>query len=526
MKANLLDKAISYVNPNAGLSRTKARLVHETITNHTNKRRYEGSSKGRRTKNWFTPSTSANTETETGLVKLRDRSRDLVRNNPYSKKAIKVIGSNVIGTGIIPQSKNKNLEKLWKQWGETTECDADGKHTFYGLQNLAIRSIARDGEVLIRRRRRRFEDKLAVPIQLQVLEGDFLDHGKTITLIDGNKIIQGVEFNAIGKRVAYWLFPEHPGGTTSLTTLSFQSRRVSAENILHIYDVDRAGQVRGVPWSDAVIIRSRDFDEYEDAQLLKQKVSACLALFYNTPEVDNVNSTTTKVSEKLEPGMIEELPPGYEVNVVTPPSVDGYDIYSRQVLGAIACGYGITYESLTGDLSNTNYSSGRIGFLEMNRNIQQWRKIMMIPQMCTPAWNWFVEAATLSNGNMNEVKKPSWTAPRREMIDPSKETEANIKKIRSGQATLQEVIREGGQDPIEVINEIAATNQLLDAKEIILDSDPRKVNRSGSAQGAVNSDDPNNSDDDKDDKDGARYFEAVDGSFWRFVEGKLEKITS
>lgn len=482
---NWLDRVIAFVNPQAAIRRQRARLAVDAM-DRISARKYEGAAKGRRIDGWLTQSTSANAEISTALATLRDRSRDLVRNNPYAARAIQAISANTVGTGIVPQAKHKKPKPAqmamdaWRVWGETTQCDADGNLDFYGLQALAMRTVAESGECLIRQRRSQ-DPKLAIPLQLQLLEADFVDSSKEGDLESGGYIIQGVEFDRFGKRVAYYLFTKHPGDKAA----SKVSVRVPAEEIIHLYRKDRPGQVRGVPWSAPVIVRLHDFDEYEDAQLVRQKIAACYTAFVQDIETP-LDSTAAEsvLGERLEPGSIELLPPGKTITLANPPTVTGYNEYASAVLHAVAAGYGVTYEMLTGDFSQVNFSSGRMGWLEFNRNIELWRWSMLIPQFCNTVWAWFIEAAMLKGFSVEGVEA-TWTPPRREMIDPTREVPATIKAIRGGLMSLSQSIRENGYDPKTHLEEMKADFDLLDKLGLKLDSDPRNITAGGMVQPEV-----------------------------------------
>lgn len=474
---NVLDRAIAWVSPKAGARRQAYRQYLAS---------YDGASKGRRTEGWRTHSTSATAEIRGSLTLLRNRSRDLVRNNPYAAAAVREIPAHMVGEGIIPQAQGarpedtQRLERLVKAWFDTPACDADGRHDFYGIQNLVARTVVEAGECLVRMRRRNASDRLPVPMQLQVLEPDHLDTMKDgHRLPNGNRIIQGVEFNGIGRRVAYWLFPDHPGDTY-WTPASIQSRRIPAEEIIHVYRMDRPGQVRGVPWSAPIIIKLRDFSDYEDAQLMRQKTAACFAAFVYNDDAFSSGSTDTELPEKIEPGMLEELPGGKRIEFSSPPAAEGYEDYSLVTLHSVATGFGVPYSVLTGDLRQVNFSSGRMGWLSFNRNIAQWRANMLIPQLCRGVWDWFIPLAQLQAGvGRAEV---TWTAPRRELVDPSREIPAIRDAVRSGVLTQDEAIREAGYDPADFYREVAETNRRMDELGLVFDSDPRRVSRAGLAQ--------------------------------------------
>jgi len=488
MKKNLIDQVVSYFSPESGAKRAKARMIEQVVTDRlTSKRKYEGASSGRRTDGWFTMSTSANAETRKAVSKLRDRSRDLVRNNPYAAKAIEVIEGNVVGTGIMLQIKDKSkgradrFQNAWKQWAESTECDVNGVHNFYGIQALAMRAIAESGEVLIRRV---FVQGQAIPIQLQILEPDHLDSSKNGVTAQSGIASQGVQYDLQGRITGYWIFPTHPGDSSSVTGGSLKSIFVSAQDLRHIYRVDRPGQSRGVPWAAGVIIRMQDLDEYMDATVVKQKVSAAWAAFVKEPDgfQTDPSGAQTSISEKMEPGSIEILPPGKDIVFPTMPTTNDFGGFTAEILHSIAAGFGVTYESLTGDYSKVNFSSGRMGWLEFHRNVEKWRWQMVIPRACDPVFKWFLEAALIAGVDSMPPTGRVWTPPRREMIDPSSEYSSMVTAIRSGLSTQSESLRELGLDPDEVFEEIKRDNEKFDKLGLILDSDPRKVMKAGIVQ--------------------------------------------
>jgi lambda family phage portal protein len=198
-------------------------------------------------------------------------------------------------------------------------------------------------------------------------------------LPNGGRIVQGVEFDALGRRVAYWLFPEHPGSTSTVTARAAHrhSNRMPASEILHLGEsTDRAGQVRAATWLAALLLPAKDLDEYEDAQLMKQKIAACLAVI--TSDEDGSGSPlgtaddTHAGIDQLEPGAILNVPPGRNIEVVQPPSVNEYGAYVT-ARTANAKGVGLSYEDYSGDYSNVNFSSARMARLEHYENVYDWR---------------------------------------------------------------------------------------------------------------------------------------------------------
>ncbi len=507
IRVSWFDNVVGFFSPQAENSRLRHKLHNEYL-----KRKYEGADSGRRTHGWKATNTSANAEIQNDLGKLRNRSRDLIRNNPYAARGVSVIANNVVGRGILTQIKVDNrsevnrrelkLNNLWRAWAlDSKACDFDGLHNLPGLQLLAMRAVVESGECLIRVRkmpmRKVFSngEEITVPnVAFQLLESDFLASDIIFNkkLDNGNFIIQGIEVNPAGQIVAYHLYQNHPGANDIFGVKSLlQTVRVPADEIFHLYRMDRPGQLRGVPWMHPIMLRLRDFDLYEDAQLKRQQCAAMYTAFvHDLSGIDEPVDVKTnedeecEVGEKMEPGIIEFLPPGKDIKLSSPPGAEHYAEYTSVVLHSIASGLGITYESLTGNLSEVNFSSARMGWLEMARNIDTWRDNIMKQKFLLPAFLAFRASLELL-GEKSEGVRPVFTSPRREMIDPTKEVPALNSAIRSGLKTLSEAVRESGYDPDTHFDEIAQDNKTLDKLKLTLDSDPRKDAKQVQAEASV-----------------------------------------
>jgi len=479
------DRVLLTLFPKWGAQRVRARLA----------RHYEAAQGGRRTDGWRRSASDANVANRPALAALRELSRDLRRNNGWAKRGIQAVVNNTVGWGIMPKAKphrsSARMEaaiELFNDWADSTACDYDGRLTFYGLQRLVMETVAESGECLVVRQPAASADGLAIPMRLHVLEPDYLDMNRNGFIGEsGGPTYNGVEFDKFGRRTAYWLFTEHPGGLR-LQTTQFYSIRVPAERVIHVYRVDRPGQIRGVPWLASAISRLKDYDDFEDAELMQQKVAACFGAFVTDMESaapalgqEGVDSQGNAI-ESLEPGHIEYLPPGKTVTFATPPSPQGGSLSTR-TLRRIAVSLGITYEELTGDYSQVNFSSARMARISEWQNVCEWREHMLIPQLCQGVWNWAMALAAAMN-DWPAVPGATWSAPPMPMLEPDKEGLAYQRLIRNGLMTWPQVIRELGYDPREQMQEIADTNKALDDAGVVLDFDPRQMTQAGQVQAA------------------------------------------
>lgn len=468
---SVVDRIIGIFNPKAEFSRAQYRQAIQEM------RKYDAAAKGRRTSDWKATGASANAETYESLKILRDRSREKVRNNPYARKALGTIVRNTIGTGIRPRPMVSGpdataLMTEFNAWADSTMCDYDGRKTFYGLQRLIMRTVSESGAALVMKRVSTDRDN---PLQLQVLEPDYIDLLKESTQVEGTQgdyIVQGIQFNSRGQRTGYWLYDRHPGDYQgSILVSKFRK----AEDVLHIFRVDRPGQCHGIPDGTAAMLRLKDFDDYEDAQLVRQKIAACFSVFVQdaNPELPTGSASADGLTDKIQPGAIQRLDPGKTVTFASPPGAEGYSDYARKILQAISAGYEITYESMTGDLSGVNFSSGRMGWLEAQRYYSDNQQDIIIPLFCDPVWSWWTSMRKITKSSKADTSV-QWTPPRREMIDPVKETQAIIAQIRAGLTSWQESVREQGYDPDTLIAQMVEDFKKFDDNEIVLDSDPRQ----------------------------------------------------
>lgn len=444
---------------------------------------YEGAGEGRRSAGWDAPDHGVNSIVMPALRNLRSRSRAAIRNDPYAFNVIDKRVSNLIGTGITPRAKTTDdalrhrLAELWDDWVD--EADADELSDFYGMQALIARTVESAGECFVRLRPRQLSDGYAVPLQLQALAPEFVPHDKFEIGRNGNVIRAGIEFNGIGKRVAYWMYRSHPRDASGLNSGYNQLVRVPASQVLHIFEPLEPGQLRGVPRLAPVLKRLRSLDNYDDAVLFRQEVANLFAGFITKPAPDSGQVPRDPMTGAplhldrdgftpmvaLEPGTMQELGAGEEVEFSKPPDAgNNYPDFMRQQLMAAAAGTGTPYEILTGDMREVNDRALRVVLTEFRRRLEQLQFGVYVHQLCRPVRAAWLDMAVLSGAlvlpdyatRRREYLRTRWVPQGWAYINPVQDVQARTMEVNAGFASRSEMVLRTGFDAETVDEENAA----------------------------------------------------------------------
>ncbi|WP_238904298.1 phage portal protein [Ruegeria alba] len=433
--------------------------------------RLEGAMAKRRLRGWNPPLENINALVASGGPRLLARSRELVVTNGYAANACEAFAANLVGDGIKPSSLigeadlRDRVQRLWLAW--TDEADADGLTDFYGLQAMVAREMFVAGECFVRLRPRRAEDGLLVPLQLQLLQSEMLPFEKTETAANSNRIRCGIEFDAIGRRVAYHFRRRHPGDSTDLGAVIPETVRVPAADVLHIYRPIDAGQIRGLPHVAPAMVRLFLLDQYDDAELDRKKTAAMFAGFItkSAPEDPMMGESAADLDgaaiASLEPGTMQVLLPGEDVKFSSPADVgSSYEAFQYRTLLAVSASLGLPYHLVTGDVRQANYSSLRAELVEFRRRIGQLQHGVMAHQLCRPIWRRWLETAVLSGaidvGDMATVRPVQWIPPRWDWVDPLKDIQAQVLAMEAGLTSRRKVVEATGYDIEEVDRENAS----------------------------------------------------------------------
>jgi lambda family phage portal protein len=332
------------------------------------------------------------------------------------------------------------------------------------------------GECFVRLRPRRAEDGLLVPIQLQLLQSEMLPFEKTETASNGNRIRCGIEFDGIGRRVAYHFRRRHPGDSTDqggpvMGNAIPETVRVAAADVLHVYRPIDAGQIRGLPHIAPAMVRLFLLDQYDDAELDRKKTAAMFAGFITktAPEEPLMGEAEADPDgaaiASLEPGTMQVLLPGEDVKFSSPADVGGgYEAFQYRTLLSIAASVGLPYHLVTGDVRQANYSSLRAELVEFRRRVEQLQHGVIAHQLCRPVWARWLETAVLADAldlpgyssAPGRYRAVQWIPPRWEWVDPLKDIQAQVLAMEAGITSRRKVVEATGYDVEEVDRENAA----------------------------------------------------------------------
>ena len=327
------------------------------------------------------------------------------------------------------------------------------------------------------------------------------------TLPGAGLIRQGIEFDGIGRRVAYHFLRRHPGDLTD-PGLSGETVRVPATDVIHVLDPVEAGQLRGVSRFAAAIVKLFTLDLYDDAELERKKIAAMFAMFITSPAPETPLEPTEEDLE-VEPGQVVRLDPGEDVSTpATPDSGGTYEPFQYRTLLQIAAALGVPYGYLTGDTAKGNFSNTRISLIEFRRRISAWQHGVLVYQLCRAVWVRWMDTAVLSgaldlpgyDSQRRQYQACAWLPTKWDWIDPMKDASAEILQIEAGLKSRTQALAERGYDAEQVDREIAAERK----REAVLGLDFRRPGSpaQGPGEGMAKDADQDSAKDDEDDDTG------------------------
>jgi lambda family phage portal protein len=483
-------------SPLSSLRHKLARLIAGPAPARGAQRSYSAARATRTTGGFGTSTSSADSELHQDLTRLRNRSRALVRDSAYAKRARNIIVNNVVGTGVGLQAQvitsrgelneriNASIEGAWREWCKADACHTGGTLHFADLERAALGQVFEAGEVLVRMHFRRFGAS-RVPLSLELIEAErmadeFSQPANTGGLPQGHELRLGVEVDSFGRPVAYYIRERHQGDVRfSMAGMPDRFERVPADEIFHLRVVTRWPQTRGEPWMHTVVRKIDDLNEY--SQLEVSAARAAAAYFATIETADLENPLVDKVEDdgapvmSIDPLTIQELAPGEKLQFHTPNRPNAaFDAFVRSLLREVAAGCSVSYESLSRDYSQGNYSSSRMGMLDDRdgfRTLQKWW-VRSFRQGLHQVW---LQQAVLAGAvpgvsveayalNRERYSAAAFRCRGWSWVDPTKEVAAYKEAVKAGFITVAGVIEQTGNG-MDLEDYLRERRRELDAME-------------------------------------------------------------
>lgn len=466
IRQNAIDRAVSWLSPKRGSDRLRWRLAEAMAGSYTG-----ASKKRRQTSSWLTSGGDADTDILADLPALRERSRDLVRNNPIGRGAVKTTVTNVVGTGLRLNSAidaeflgltddeatawETRTERLWRLFADSVECDVERKLTFAAMQAMVFQQVLENGDVGVALPRFR-RAPLPFLLKIQGIEADRICNRDNAA--DSEKLVAGVHRDQYGAATAYDVMDQHPGSMTasgrqSWTTIQARGDKTGEPNFLHIFSPERFGQTRGVPFLAPVIEPLKQLDRYTEIELMAAAVAGMFTVFIESERsgIDaggllapmeptaETGGTTADKDYRMSGGAIVELQPGEKVNAANPGRPNSaFDPFFTSIVRQIGVALELPFEILIKHYTSS-YSAARAAMLDAWRFFTG-RRVWLAGAFCQPVYEtWLYEQVVTGRiaapGFLADplVRKAycgaDWTGPARGMIDETKEVQAARDRI-------------------------------------------------------------------------------------------------
>lgn len=458
---------------------------------HTPPRRYgwDGTQTNRLFADWVATTMPADEELRWSLRRLRDRCRELARNNALARRYLALLADNVIGPcGVTLQAQvrnnddrvndrfNERIEAAWAEWSE--KPTVDGRLTRVRLEQQLLKSVARDGEVFVRLWRGYTGNKFG--LALEPVDPDMLDEEYNVAAgSDRNEIRMGIELGVGGEPLAYHFYSEP--ASAFMSSGSRRRVRIPAGEVIHLYDPDRVAQSRGVPWMAAVMADLRMLDGYEEAALVAARLGAMQTMwFVETDEMSRhpTGDENNRIPMDVEPGQMGFAPKGYRPEVVSPtyPNTN-YADFVKEGKRRIATGLLVAYNSLAGSLEDINYSSFKAGLSierDQYRSLQHW----WVGAFEDRVYRVWLAMALLTGGVSLDSRLPEkfhavkWSPRGWPSIEPLKEASAADLSIGKGLSSRTKVLAEQGLDLEDIFEDLKREQDLAKRMGIDVSGQP------------------------------------------------------
>ena len=303
--------------------------------------------------------------------KVIARLLDARRNNPLVRSLCRLRETDVVGAGIVPRAKSGDdeldaiLEEKWREYSASPEITQTMTMREVQMQLASLPMIFGDGGLFLHKSGR-----------VQLVEGDRIGlenggrdvfrnpYGSQSNSIDATnkRIIEGIEINAEGRPMAYYIGNRNDGGGLD------DVRRIIGRNFIFHRKVMRPNQLRGIPELASVCDDLQDVEEYDMIEMVGAKVAASLSAVIKREGATDFELSATadgnnqaEQLQSFEPGMFHYLEPDEDVSVISPSGRPNSDAikYLEYRLRKIGASVGVPLEFLLMTIGQSSFSASQ-----------------------------------------------------------------------------------------------------------------------------------------------------------------------
>lgn len=469
---------------------------------------------------------------------LRTRSVEVFESNLYGRGLVRRLLTNVINTGLTLEATpsgaavgldgdelnawSENVEVNFQAWANNKLlCDHYRDQTYAQIQYDAYQSALVSGDVLWVLR----ENAIGLP-SVQLIDGAFVQ--TPFDNPEGVNILNGVEYDAKNRIVAYWVTQEteldEAPRTVRLPAFGKRSGRRLAW--LQFGTDKRLGTNRGTPLFTILFQSLSELDKYKDAELRAAVINASVAMTVtrdlgagmssaplSSGAIEREHVTTTGASNEARKFSLASMLPGFAAEELAPgenivshntsrPNVN-FKTFETAIVDAMAWAIEIP-PSIMRLAFSSNYSASRGEVNEMILYLDRVRGDIASQSLNYVYEAWLVDSALqrriVAPGLLNAWRDLSkyelygawvsacWRSAIKPSVDILKETNGYIAQLKEGLITHEKAARElnGSKFSLNVARLKVENAMLADANQTLVDQ-----------ENAV----PENVEDDDDDED-------------------------
>jgi len=505
---SLFQRALLAVWPGLARARERNRLAFEVMRAHRaflSSHAYAAGEVDRTKADWSKKRRSADSAILTDHKTVSARARLGVQNDWAIASTIDGHVRHIVGTGITPRAAardpytgqawhrfNEGADREFYAWADDPRLvDVEHKRTFIDFESAAVREYKTVGQAFIvlgyvpRRE--------GLGLTLQMIETEQLATSKTRNDETGNEIRHGIEIDAYGAPVAYYVYQDSHPLDTNIGARTGQATRILADRVLQLMRPDRARQTYGMTQLAPVLTEARHTQMYKEFTLHRAKMEAVggasiehdpawAGMLGDDPTIyglkaslDNPTGEDTddRANKQMvwEPGMLWEPPAGRKVNWAPPTTPSAtFDAFMRRQLGNIAAGAGLDYPTVARDFSKGTYSGQRQGLIELWAETDP-EQARLITHVCRRVWEAAIGYAILERRLVAPLwyrgedyrrayLAAEWQPPAKPWISPKDMAAANISLLKMRLTTYKRILNEQGIDWRDVFRQAADEAEL------------------------------------------------------------------